>query len=143
MAASSHGEFSRDKMEERRKLAFEDIKNGLGQTLLAEKYEVSSMTASRWIGAYKSRGVGGFKKRKAKGRPRFLSDAQLSELREILSESAKDHGFKGHGWTRKRVRATIQKRFKVEIGLEQAYRIKAKFFPQRLTKRPKPKTGQE
>lgn len=57
------------------------------------------------------------------GRPRKLSDSQIEELRNLLSQGAAAHGWHNDLWTIKRVVEVIRRHFKIACSSGLGYRV--------------------
>jgi len=57
------------------------------------------------------------------GRPRTITDEQLTELSRLLSEGAVAHGWENNLWTSARVREVIKKHFGIEFSRWHVWRI--------------------
>ena len=57
------------------------------------------------------------------GRPRRLSDSQLEELRELLTQGATSHGWDNNLWTTLRVREVIKRHFAIEFCRSHVWHI--------------------
>lgn len=112
---------SRDEMEVRRLAAARDFLDGATQALVAKKYAVSLMTASRWQYKARRHGLGAMKRRYATGRPGKLTAQQLSGLIMVLAEPHERR------WTAAAVSDFIRQQFGFEYSQSHALRILRKY----------------
>jgi transposase len=105
---------TREQMEQRRRMAAEDLLAGMKQADVARKYGVNRSNVSRWTKTLREKGNEGLRMRKAKGSKSKLSLNQKKMLVEILVSGAKKYGYKTDLWTSKRVCKVIEKEFEVE-----------------------------
>jgi transposase len=62
------------------------------------------------------------------GRPRKLTDEQLSELAQLLSKGATAHGWPNDLWTTKRMAEVIRRHFSVKCGPRHAWTIVTQYL---------------
>jgi putative transposase len=77
--------------------------------LISRILGVSLVTLNKW--QERSRRGEDLNTKISSGRPRTISDEQLTELSRLLSEGAVAHGWENNLWTSARVREVIKKHF--------------------------------
>ena len=83
--------------EYRRYRAVELMEQGESKDLLSRIFGVSLMTLNKW--QEQSRRGEDLKTKAGSGRPRTITDEQLTELSRLLSEGAVAHGWVNNLWT--------------------------------------------
>lgn len=105
---------SRDEMERRRLNAVPDLRDPeTTQAEIADKYNVSSATVSRWNATLEEEGITGLKRSNPPGPEPKLTDEDLQELEALLLEGAQAYGFETDLWTGPRVARVIEETFGV------------------------------
>jgi transposase len=102
-------------LEKRRLNGAKLLAQGVSQAEVARRLEVKRQSVSEWAGLLKAKGFEGLKRRQ-RGRPRQLSDAQCAELSAMLVKGAIAQGFPNELWTLQRVAKLIKERFGVEYS---------------------------
>ncbi len=115
-------EGSPDALEMRRKLAVRLLEYGLSGQEVAEAFDVSPGSVSRWKQTYEAEGETGLEADPHPGRERVLDDDQLLELADCLRQGPAAYGFRGDRWTRDRVAHVIETEFGESVSGPTAYR---------------------
>lgn len=104
---------------------------------IAATVGVARQTVYTWKALLDKGGIDALRAVPAPGRPARLSERELADLRRVLLQSPTEHGFGTELWTLKRVGALIQRRYGVEYGLPQIWRILGAlgFSPQKPDRR--------
>ena len=103
-----------DWREGRRLRAFELKQQGWNQRQIARALGVTEGAVSQWMKrAREEGGVEALRKRTSPGAPSRLDKEQRAHLKELLSQGAPAHGFRGDVWTCARVATVIQREFGV------------------------------
>jgi transposase len=105
----------------KRLLFLKSIKQGTPISHAAEFVGINRGTGFRWIKQYNEGGLEGLMPKYAGGRPSFLSNEQLKELKEILSNP--DDNYSIH-----EVQILIKEKFNVEYSYKQVWEIVRKKF---------------
>ena len=97
------------------------VKNGMSQVDVAEVFDVSARSVSRWVNAERALGDRGLRSGRPGRRPqeqKALSKAQQKTIcRTIVAQTPEQAGGEGLLWTRKAVAALVLRRFGVRISL--------------------------
>jgi transposase len=114
---------SAEELEKRRLRAFELFGKGYTPTQVAEVIGVTRQTAQRWKGLIAEGG-----KKALKSIPQHvltcrMTEAQQTELVEIIQKGAVASGFETDLWTTKRVAEVVLKRFKIEYNPDHLGRV--------------------
>ncbi len=96
-------------LEERRMRAGAMFERGVSQADVARSLGVSRETASQWAAAFRRGGLDALAGAGRAGRLRKLSDAQLSEVEQALSNGPRANGFPTELWTLARVASVIER----------------------------------
>ncbi len=103
-------------MERRRQLAVQRVLEGYPIEEVADFLGVHRTTVSRWVSAFRVRGISGLAARPATGRPPKLTHTQEKIIRRWLADKPTEHGFPTDLWTGPRVAHLIRQEFGVEIN---------------------------
>ena len=110
-------------LERRRRTAIRLLDTGHGVRETARLVGAAASSVSRWQAAWRTRGADGLRpKTPPRPQPRLTAD-QRRRLAERLLEGAAAHGHPNDLWTLRRVRALIERQFRVAYGLTQVWRI--------------------
>jgi len=104
----------KDWREARRLRAWELHQKGWQQQDIAEALGVTPGSVSQWLKRGREAGPEALHSRRGGGPKPRLSEAQLSALREDLTQGAEHFGFRGDVWTQPRVAALIKREFGVK-----------------------------
>lgn len=96
---------------------------GWSQSAIVDALGVSQSTVSKWLTKANTSGPEALCSRPHPGRPPRLTDAQLGELRDLLTYGAPAHGFVGDIWTGERVATLIARHFQLTVSARHARRI--------------------
>ena len=107
--------------EYRRYRAIELMEQGESKALISRILGVSVVSLNKW--QERSRRGEDLKTKPRSGRPRSITDEQLTELSRLLSEGAVAHGWENNLWTSARVREVIKKQFGIEFSRWHVWRI--------------------
>jgi transposase len=86
---------------------------GKTQSEIATLVQLDQSQVSIFLKAYRTSGQSAIAVKKAKGNQAALSATDLLELKDLLQQGAPSHGYEGNYWNRSRVKALIQRRWKV------------------------------
>jgi transposase len=70
-----------------------------------------------WVRRFEQDGLAGLREGERPGRPRRLSDRQLQQVNAALRGSPQEYGLSGNLWDGKTLRAWIERRFGVALGV--------------------------
>ena len=129
---------SHDVREAIRMEAIQSWIDGATPSELAVKHGTDLTCVYGWINRYKDGGFEALKTRPITGRPPKLSDAQRTELAEILlCKNPTDFGFYKAMWTRDIVASVIKQRFSVTMHPAAVGKMLKRmgFSPQRPTRK--------
>jgi len=90
---------------------------------LQDLYSTSHKSICNWVHRYNASGIEGLKDRPRAGRPCFLSDAQKSELAEVIQSNPSLYGYGTATWTGAPVIDFVKSRFGIEYKKAQIYNI--------------------
>jgi transposase len=107
--------------EFRRRRAVELMLRGERKTVISRVLGVDVRSLTIWM--RKVEAGESLKIKPGAGRPRRLSDAQLAELRELLTQGATSHGWDNNLWTTLRVRELIRRHFAIEFCRSHVWHI--------------------
>ncbi|MBC3789486.1 winged helix-turn-helix domain-containing protein [Spirosoma utsteinense] len=96
---------------------------GWKQEAIADAFGLTQGWVSRTLTKFDQQGEAALLYRKAKGAAPRLTKEQLAQLVEELNKGPQHHHFPGEIWTRKRVKAVIEKFFNVSYDPTQVGRI--------------------
>jgi transposase len=96
---------------------------GWKQEAIADAFGLTQGWISRTLTKYDQQGQAALLYRKAKGASPRLTNEQVAQLVKELNKGPQHHGFPGEIWTRKRVKAVIEKFFNVSYNSTQMGRI--------------------
>jgi transposase len=99
--------------EARRKRALELKQHGWKQKDIAEAFAVSPAAVSQWLAKAREDSGAAWRAKPRPTGPIKLTEAQLHEIPELLSQGAEAYGFRGEMWTCARVAAVIWEEFGV------------------------------
>lgn len=106
--------FSRQTLEELRKLAVQRVQDGVSPELVTQVLGISSPCIYRWLNIYKAKGMEGLNSHPAPGKqPKLTVDQRAWLLETLLEKTPLDFGFQTMLWTQALVKAVI----KMEQGL--------------------------
>lgn len=100
----------------KRLLFLKFLKNGASVTHASEFVGVNRGTGFRWIKLYNKKGLEGLMPKYGGGRPSFLSNEQLKELKSILSDPEENYSIH-------EVQALIKEKYNVEYSYKQVWEI--------------------
>ncbi len=83
----------------------------------------SPRTVQYWVKQLNEEGLGGLTEKPGRGRPRRLSETQLSELGSVLRESPRSAGIAANLWDGKTLRYWLKEHWQVELSVRQCQRI--------------------
>ena len=109
-------------LQRRRLRAGRLLQRGVAQAEVARRVSVTRTTVSEWNGQLQAGGLEALKRR-PRGRPSGLDDAQRRELMQALKLGALAEGFATDLWTLPRVRQLIERRFGRSYSESQVWRI--------------------
>jgi transposase len=110
-------------LEKRRFAAIRLLEEGLNQTEIAHKLQVSRSTVVRWVGRYRREGDHALRKAGRAGRRPLLSNADRQRLEELLVRGPEALGYETPLWTCPRVAHLIEQEFGVEYHQGHVWRI--------------------
>ena len=119
---------SPEELERRRRQAVAAVKAGIAQTTVAITFNVAKNTVWRWMEMDRKRKDGRRKKDALSAlpfpkRPRSMTPEQHRELKRLLLQGAKKHGWPDDLWTAPRVKSLIEKRFHIRYHVEHVRHI--------------------
>ncbi|MDR2623922.1 MAG: helix-turn-helix domain-containing protein [Methanobrevibacter sp.] len=100
----------------KRLLFLKSVKKGVPISHAAEFVGINRGTGFRWIKQYNENGLDGLMPKYGGGRPSFLSDEQLKELKKILSDPKENYSIH-------KTQLLIKEKFKVEYSYKQVWEI--------------------
>lgn len=100
----------------KRLLFLKSLKKGVSVTHASEFVGVNRGTGFRWIKQYNKNGLDGLIPKYGGGRPSFLSDEQLQELKKILADLNENYSIH-------EVQALIKEEYNVEYSYKQVWEI--------------------
>src|SRR5258708_36328196 len=122
-SASYEGTLSRGEMERRRMEAVQEMLKGLPQSRVAIKFRVSRTTASRWHCALTTEGLESLRRRKATGRPSWLTPEQRAQIVDVFKQGDSASASSDHRWTATRLAKAIEDRFGVHYSRDHVGRL--------------------
>lgn len=103
-------------LEQRRRRGAKLLEQGVPPAEVARRLGVKRQSVFQWQAVLKEKGLEGLKRRR-RGRPAQLGDAQCAELSKILVKGAIAEGFPNELWTLQRVAKLIKERFGIEHSI--------------------------
>jgi transposase len=100
-------------LERRRRRAVALLQQGLSLREVARRLQASVSSVYQWRQTWQRGGEAALAPKPVPGRPRRLTDQQCTQLRQLLLQGARAHGFSNELWTLKRIAAVIQ----VQLGV--------------------------
>jgi transposase len=99
------------------------VAQGMTCPEVAQALGDSPRTVQNWLRRFEDEGLSGLAEADRPGRPRALSEKQLTKVSEALRSLPAEHGLNGNLWDGKTLSAFIQKRFEIELGVRQCQRL--------------------
>lgn len=96
-------------LEQRRRAAVADWRQGMGVREVARKHGASHVSVLRWIERYEQDGPKGLRATQATGRPPRLSPFWLARLPALLLKGAAHFGYASDLWTTRRIAEVIHR----------------------------------
>lgn len=109
-------------LQRRRLRAGRLLQRGVAQAEVARRVSVTRTTVSEWNAQLQAGGLEALKRR-PRGRPSGLEEAQRRELMRALKDGALAEGFATDLWTLPRVGQLIERRFSRSYSESQVWRI--------------------
>jgi transposase len=100
----------------RRQLAGQRVLEGSPIEAVTDFLGVHRTTVSRWVAAFRARGIPGLATRVATGRPPRLTHTHEKVIRRWLADKPTEHGFPTEQWTGPRVAHMIRQEFGVALN---------------------------
>lgn len=124
-------------LERRRFAAIRFLGEGLNQTEIAHRLQVSRSTVVRWVGQYRREGRDALRKAGRAGRPPLLSQADRQRLEKLLVRGPEALGYETPLWTCPRVAHLIEQEFDIRYHEGHVWKILVSlgWSPQRPTGR--------
>jgi transposase len=124
-------------LERRRFAAIRFLGEGLNQTEIAHRLQVSRSTVVRWVGQYRREGTDALRKAGRAGRPPLLSQADRQRLEKLLVRGPEALGYETPLWTCPRVAHLIEQEFDIRYHEGHVWKILVSlgWSPQRPTGR--------
>jgi transposase len=113
-----------EQMEARRLYAVRRIESGeISQGRLAREMRVTTRAIEKWMALYRAGGEAALKAQPMSGRPRFMTPSQHVQLRRLLIQGPRRHGFDTDLWDCPRVADLIDKKFGIRYHVDHIGRI--------------------
>lgn len=93
--------------EGRRLRAWELHKRGWTNSSIADALGVSEPAVSHWVKAARAHGVTALYRKRPRGKPSRLSNAQLRAIPKLLMKGPQGYGFEGDVWTCRRIATVV------------------------------------
>jgi len=124
-----------DALEKRRFQAIHLLDDGLHQTDIAHRLNVSRSTVVRWVGQYRHQGREALRKAGRAGRKPKLDAAQSKRLEERLRQGPERLGYETPLWTCPRVADLIEREFGIRYHPGDVWKVLVNlgWSPQRPT----------
>ncbi len=124
-----------DALEKRRFQAIRLLDDGLNQTDIAHRLNVSRSTVVRWVGQYRHQGREALRKAGRAGRKPRLDAAQSKRLEERLRQGPERLGYETPLWTCPRVADLIKREFGIRYHPGHVWKVLVNlgWSPQRPT----------
>jgi transposase len=124
-----------DALEKRRFQAIRLLDDGLNQTDIAHRLNVSRSTVVRWVGQYRHQGREALRKAGRVGRKPRLDAAQSKRLEERLRQGPERLGYETPLWTCPRVADLIEREFRIRYHPGHVWKVLVNlgWSPQRPT----------
>ena len=117
--------------EQKRRIGYELLRNGVSRAEVAKRLSVRWATADGWMKRLEAKGKGSWHDRQRSGRPQKLAGSQKRKLKRILKRGALQYGYPTELWTLKRVAEIIEKEFGVEYNVTHVWRVLRSLGPHR------------
>jgi transposase len=108
MAKITRGVRRTEELRRRRIRAGHLFEAGASQASVAQRLDVSRVSAMRWYKAWKAKGHKGLKPKGPLGRPNRLTRGQRKQVETALLKGPSAHGYSTDLWTLPRVAAVIE-----------------------------------
>jgi transposase len=112
-----------DALEKRRFQAIRLLDDGLNQTDIAHRLNVSRSTVVRWVGQYRHQGREALRKAGRAGRKPRLDAAQSKRLEERLRQGPQRLGYETPLWTCPRVADLIEREFGIRYHSGHVWKV--------------------
>jgi transposase len=99
------------------------FEQGMRQCDVVRELGVAKSTASKWHARWREGGREALRARRATGRPRRLSDAELEQLEAALLQGPQAQGHSTELWTLPRITKLIAKRFGVRYHPSHVWKL--------------------
>lgn len=93
------------------------VAQGKSALEVARLFGDAPRTVQYWVRRFEQDGLAGLREGQRPGRPRRLSDRQLQQVNAALRGSPQECGLSGNLWDGKTLRAWIERRFGVALGV--------------------------
>ena len=113
----------RRKQEQLRLQAATMFARGKRQCDVVRELGVAKSTASKWHARWREGGREALRARRAPGRPRRLSDAEVGQLETALLAGPQRHGYATELWTLPRITELIATRFGVRYNPSHVWKL--------------------
>ncbi|MDG7015948.1 MAG: IS630 family transposase [Nitrososphaerota archaeon] len=109
--------------EQKRRMGYELLREGVPRAEVAERLGVRWATANDWMKRLKAEGKSSWHDKQRRGRPQKLTTSQKSGLKRILKSGALKYGYPTELWTLKRTAEVIEKEFGVSYNVTHVWRV--------------------
>jgi transposase len=110
-------------LERRRRRAVALLQQGMSLREVGRRVQASVSSVSQWRAAWQHGGDAALAPKPVPGAPRKLTDAQCTQLVQLLLQGAPAHGFANDLWTLKRIATVIQVHFGVRYHPAHIWKI--------------------
>lgn len=99
------------------------VRKGVSACKVAEWFNYSPSTITRWVHQFNELGADGLKDRKRSGRPKNLNSEQLKMLKENISQLPCQFGYSKAEWDGKCLQSHLEAYYGVSLGIRQCQRL--------------------
>mgnify|MGYP000722400269 CR=1 FL=1 len=107
----------------------------------AQRLHISGTCVRNWIKCWNAHGLEGLKRKKAKGRPRTLTEQEITEILEVISKNPRESGFEFSTWTLKMIAQFIYEKFRKKLSLVSISKLLRQRGMRRIVPRTLPAKG--
>lgn len=99
------------------------VAQGMSALEVARILGDGARTVAHWVHRFEKEGLAGLVEGERSGRPRRLSEAQLTEIGAVLRKTPADVGLSANLWDGKTLATFIERQWSVTLGVRQCQRL--------------------
>ena len=99
------------------------VRKGVPASTVAEWFNYSPSTVSRWVSQFNKFGAEGLRDMIKPGRPKNLSSDQLNTLKKAITQSPEQFGYTSIKWSGKCLQTHLETCYSVSLSIRQCQRL--------------------